>query len=177
MPRGDNGGRKPKLSDEKIDRIVGLVKSGVYDETAAASVGVTAQSLRRWIRIGIEERQKTEAGKPPSKDAHVRKCAEIADLLLEARAAAEIGVSRVITEGIMGCPAQYDERGNKTRTEQPPDPRLAADFAARRWPMRFSERARLAAREIIDEDLNRLRLELDEATFERVAEILTRRDS
>lgn len=162
MPRR---GRKLSLTKAKLERVVGLVKAGIYEETAAESIGVTRWALRRWMRKGFEELDRIERGEEPSTDPEIKLCVDCAEQIFQARAESESKVLAVVIAGI---------RGNG---DIPPDPRLALDYAARRWPTKYSERAKLAARELIDEDLSRLKSELDEETFARVAEILTRRDS
>jgi len=59
-----SGGRKTKLTPEVQEKIAALLMRGNFIETAAAAAGVTATSVRTWLRRGNAERLRTESGDP-----------------------------------------------------------------------------------------------------------------
>lgn len=54
MARPKPGPFAPKLTREKFDEIIACIRGGVTRETAAATIGVSRDTLRNWLRWGAE---------------------------------------------------------------------------------------------------------------------------
>jgi len=63
MPRG----RPPKINEERIEKIANLLERGNTRRTAAHASGIGDSTLRLWLSIAREERDRLEEGGRPRK--------------------------------------------------------------------------------------------------------------
>lgn len=93
-------GRKSKLTKERHDRIVELIKIGNYVEVACAATGITERSYYHWVAIGrdiIDAYGPEDEDWPTTLDQHQRNCARFFQAIKQASAEAEayaVGVIR-----------------------------------------------------------------------------------
>ena len=132
-------GRPHKLTSELAEAIIEDVLSGLYVSQVALRNGVHPDTIRNWVRWGLEP----EAPEP---------FASFAQRFIEADIAVEKKTIRQIRDGAE--PHNETTRKNVTRTNaqgeteteeveqvstKPGDWRAAAFFAERRWPKRWGQ--------------------------------------
>lgn len=80
MPKKKHpGGRPLELTRKIIKEAETILPVAFYKDTLADFLGITIQTLRRWIREGAKEQRRRERGKEPEKkwDLHVEFCSTI----------------------------------------------------------------------------------------------------
>lgn len=152
MASRNRGGRPPELSQDVQDLIVKGMLAGNYLETAATAAGVWADTVRRWVRRGVKERQRRERGlkRKQAEDRYV----DFAARFLEAEASAEAGAA-----------LELRAAGKK-------DWRASVEFLERRYPKRWGSRVNIILEEEIGAILDRLEERLDPDTYAKVVEAL-----
>jgi hypothetical protein len=131
------GGRPCKLTSELAESVIEGVLSGLYLTQVALDNGVHPDTIRNWVRLGLE---------PEAREPY----ASFAQRFVQADIAVEKKVIRKIREGAE--PHERKLRKTVTRTDtdgkeeteeveqsqtEPGDWRAAAFFAERRWPKRW----------------------------------------
>ena len=88
--------RPSKFDQERIDKIVKLIRLGNFAETAAAAAGISKQTYYNWLARGREERERidTSNAKPRTTE---KAFLEFFDAVEEARAEAEARMVAQIT--------------------------------------------------------------------------------
>lgn len=135
-------GRKTLLNDELANKICELLERGNYIETAAEACGVSVQSVYNWMKRGA-------TGEEPY--------AAFFEAATRARAQAETDMVETVRSG--------DGVGTSFGPAK-----AAAHLLAVTRPQRFATRINVKVRDQLNEFLEFLEGELDEATFLRVCE-------
>lgn len=140
-----SGGWRTKLSAHVFKTVVEAVRAGNYLQAVAGAGGVSANTVREWIRRG-ERRENNGRRSTPL-------FARSARSLREAEAEAERRAVKILDDNLAGYGAQtkavseeIDSNGNVTgrrskvteRTVH--DPRSAIEFLRRRFPDRWGDR-------------------------------------
>jgi hypothetical protein len=149
-------GQPPALTYEVQDRIVNAVAAGNYIEAAAASAGISKQSVYEWQRIGARVKRREHAahdkGETPDKRTdHEHRCVAFSDAVDRAQADAEITdnlrLYRLAEGGatITKTVEKRDPAGNllerTTTTEETlPNPAVIMWRLERRFPDRWGRR-------------------------------------
>ncbi len=140
------GGRPSKRTPQRVEAILGVLRSGGTVAAAAGAAEVSQATVYRWLR------------------ADARFC----DAVKRAEAAAELRFTTAVSDAAMGSPAQYDAAGQLIRPEVKPIWQAAAWWLERRRREDYALRATLAvnirerAKVIADE----LGLDVDELIAE-----------
>lgn len=122
-------GRPMKLTDEVMNQICLIARSGAFVETSAAYVGVSGKTLREWIKRGRMEIHRRESGvpHPPERSgeeiANDEMCAELVMRMDQALSECEVSALAMV-----GKAAQLG------------DWRAAAYLLERRWPDRWGKK-------------------------------------
>lgn len=123
--------RKTALTPDVHDRIVEYVRAGNYLSTAAAAAGVTARSLRNWLRRGA-------SGEEPYATLHAE--------VLAAQAEGEARLVRSVSAAADGI---FDEETGKFVAA--PDWRAGIEILQRRHPDRWSSQVKVK----VEDELSR----------------------
>jgi transposase len=118
-------GRPHKLTDERIDKIVELVRVGNYVEVACAAVGMTANTYYRYMRTGkalIEKYDTEEPDEMPNLTHLDEQCVKLVSRIKVANAEAEAYAVTII------------------RSQMPQQWTAAMTFLERRFPGRWKRR-------------------------------------
>jgi transposase len=135
-------GRKTLLTDELSGEICDLLEQGNYLETAAQAAGVSIKTVYHWMKRGAD-------GEAPY--------GAFLDAVTRARAKAETDLVQTVRTG--------DGVGTSFGPAK-----AAAHLLAVTRPQRFATRINVKVRDQLNEFLEFLEGELDEATFMRVCE-------
>lgn len=136
------------LSFRIWDRLLELLRNGVFLETAAAAAGVDSDSVRKWLRTGARERERREKGGAPDStlDELVRFHEEITAALVEAENEA---ARRVTSAG------RYDWKA-------------AAWYLERRAPSRWGQKIGVMVTQELEAFLDALEERLPPDVFDQV---------
>lgn len=119
-------GRPPTLTQEVIDELCLIIRSGNYIETAAAMTGISKACLYKWFK------------KAKKKKTGIYR--ELVDAVKKAMAESEVRDVLVIDKEAHGRNAVYDKNGNKIQDAIVPNWKAAAWKLERKHPERWGRR-------------------------------------
>jgi len=83
-------GRKPILTEEIIQNVVSVLRTGTYIETAIACVGISKDTFYAWLRRGARERRRLDNDKKAKPNKEEAIYLQLSDAVKKAIAEAEI---------------------------------------------------------------------------------------
>lgn len=123
-------GRRSKFTKDHVEECLRLLRLGLPKQDAAALAGFSPGTLGDWQREGEAD---LEAGRRTAK-------ADFVADLRKAEAAFKLSATAVVVGAANGRPAEYDDDGNKLRSERPPNWQAATWMLERRFPDEYSPR-------------------------------------
>ncbi len=140
------GGRPSKRTPQRVEAILGVLRSGGTIAAAAGAAEVSQATVYRWLRA----------------DARFR------DAVKRAEAGAELRFTTTIVDAAMGHPAEYDDAGQLIRPEVKSAWQAAAWWLERRRREDYGQRAVLTVnlRERAQAIADELGLDVDEILAE-----------
>lgn len=124
------GGRQTKFTKDRVDECLRLLRLGLPKQDAAALAGFAPGTLASWLRDG--EADQVQGRKTTKADFYVE--------VRKAEAAFKLNATVVVVNAANGRPAEYDDDGNKLRTERQPNWQAATWMLERRFPDEYSPR-------------------------------------
>lgn len=152
--------RPSKLTPELQQKIVALVRTGNFLETACAASGIDARTLRNWVERG----KKNDKGNA--------KYADFVSALNVADAEAEIMFVAILHQAATGFTTKVVD-GKSTVVPVSGDWKAKAFWAERRLAKRWGQKIRLQVDSAIEELLRHLRERLEPDTYQRVVDATT----
>lgn len=121
---------RTKLTKDRTDECLRLLRLGLPKQDAAALAGFHIVTFHTWIREGEHD---VEEGRHTVK-------ADFAREVRKAEATFKLSATAVVVNAANGRPAEYDQQGNVIRAERPPNWQAATWMLERRFPNDYSPR-------------------------------------